>query len=300
MNMSQTNEVSNWDAAAKKYFIQASRGNNAWWRYLLSILLGLVAATAAAILISILLALFKLLPADIARQINRPSDPWLFFGVIGVSFALVACGIAAAARLIQHKRPADIIGCWRWSLFGWGLAVWTAVQCVLAATDFAIAPGGFYRGGHLVPMLALWVLGAVLVQTFTEEFVFRGLLTQGIFLVLRQPLPAACVSGLVFGAMHVPNGWPQAINAVWFGIVCAYLVIRTGSIALTCGIHLANNYFGAVGVVSSGDVFKGLPGFFIQNTPQLAWWDLALAILVLTALPRLLQVLGVLPASAKG
>jgi membrane protease YdiL (CAAX protease family) len=300
IDMSQTKAASNWDAVAEKYLFQASQGSNAWWRYLLSILLGLAAATAAAILISILLAVFKLLPADIARQLNRPSDPWLFFGTVGVLFALVCCGIAAAARLIQHKRPGNIIGCWQWSLFGWGLAVWIVVQSVLAVIDFAIAPCGFYRGGNLAPVLALWVFGAILIQTFTEEFIFRGLITQGIFLLLRRPLPAACVSGLVFGAMHVPNGWPQAINAVWFGVVCAYLAMRTGGIALTCGIHLANNYFGATGVVSAEDVFKGLPGLFIQNTPQLAWWDLALAILALTALPIVFRKFGILPAHAKG
>ena len=99
--------------------------------------------------------------------------------------------------------------------------------------------------------------------------------------------------------MHIPNGLPQAINAVWFGIVCAYLAIRTAGIALTFGIHLANNYFGAIVLVSAGDVFKGLPGLFVQNTPQLAWWDLALSILALAALPWVLRTFGVLPVSTR-
>jgi membrane protease YdiL (CAAX protease family) len=100
--------------------------------------------------------------------------------------------------------------------------------------------------------------------------------------------------------MHVPNGWPQTINAIWFGVVCAYLAIRTGGIALTWGIHLANNYFGAIGVVSSGDVFKGLPGLFVQNTPQLEWWDLALAILAMTMVPLVFRKLGLLSEKARG
>ena len=73
----------------------------------------------------------------------------------------------------------------------------------------------------------------------------------------------------------------QALNAVVFGIVCAMIAMRTGGIALTCGLHLANNYFGAVIVVSGSDVFKGSPGIIVQTTPQLVWWDLCLAILVL-------------------
>ena len=140
-----------------------------------------------------------------------------------------------------------------------------------------------------MPGLAAWALGGLLVQTFTEEFVFRGYLTQAILLALKKPLPAACISGLLFGAIHIPNGWPQALNAVCFGIVCALIAIRTGGIALTWGIHLANNYFGAVVVVSANDVFKGSPGLVIQNTPGLQWWDLGVSVLALAALPWLLS-----------
>lgn len=299
MDMSRITFVSNRDVVSQGYLTHANRGRNAWPRYLATISVGLLFAVVAASLFSILLAVSKLLPADVAQQLRQPSDPWLFFGAIAVLFTLICGGIAGAARLIQHKRPSDIIGCWRWSQFGWGLAVWIPVQILLAVIDFAIAPSGFHRGNHLSPALALWVLGAILIQTFTEEFVFRGLVTQGIFLVLRRPLASACVSGLLFGAVHLTNGWPQAINAVWFGIVCAYLAIRTGGIALTCGIHLANNYFGAVGVVSAGDVFKGLPGLFVQNTPQLQWWDLALAILAMSLLPWALQRFWLLPDSTR-
>ncbi len=124
-------------------------------------------------------------------------------------------------------------------------------------------------------------LGEILVQTFGEEFIFRGYLTQGFLLALKKPLPAAIASGLLFGSVHIPNGIPQALNATVFGIVCALIAIRTGGIALTFGLHLANNYFGAVVVVSGADVFKGSPGIITQTTPQLIWWDLCIAVAAL-------------------
>jgi len=71
------------------------------------------------------------------------------------------------------------------------------------------------------------------------------------------------------------------LNAVVFGIVCAMIAMRTGGLALTFGLHLANNYFGAVIVVSGNDVFRGSPGIITQTTPQLVWWDLCLGLLVL-------------------
>lgn len=280
------------------YLSYAMRGRTAWWRYVLTPIVGLAFAMLALALLSIGLALLHLLPSDLAHQMQNPSSPWIFFAAIAVVFAALGGGLAAAAALIQHKRPDDIIGAWHWRLALSGLLLWLAVQVILSSIDFALVASGFSWVGHTTPFLALGIFGAVLVQTFTEEFIFRGFVTQGILLALRRPLPAACLSGLVFGAMHIPNGWPQAINAAWFGIISSVIAIRSGGIALTSGIHLANNYFGAIGVVSGSDVFKDSPGLLIQNTPQLQWWDLGLAVLALTTLPWLLQRLGLLPERA--
>jgi len=281
------------------FITYAERGRTAWWRYLLTAMLGLLFAMVALALLGVVLAALHLLPPDLAQQMQASGDPWIFFTAVAVIFAILGAGIAAAALLVQRKYPGDIIGAWRWRQFLWGLLIWLAVQLILAGVDFAIAPSGFSFAGHAPPLLALWIFGAILIQTFTEEFLFRGFVTQAIALLLRRPLPAACVSGLVFGALHIPNGWPQAINAAWFGIVCAFIAIRTGGIALTSGIHLANNYFGAMGVVSGGDVFKGSPGLVIQNTPQLQWWDLAVGVAVLAMLPWALRALRLLPGGAR-
>jgi len=253
----------------------------------------------ALALLGVALAALHLLPPDLAQQMQASGNPWIFFTSVGVIFAVLGAGLAVAAMLVQRKYPRDIIGAWQWRLFLWGLLIWLAVQLILAGVDFAIAPSGFSLAGHAPPLLAVWIFGAILIQTFTEEFLFRGFVTQAIVLILRKPLPAACVSGLVFGALHIPNGWPQAINAAWFGIVCAFVAIRTGGIALTSGIHLANNYFGAIGVVSGGDVFKGSPGLVIQNTPQLQWWDLGMAVVALAVLPWALRALRLLPGGTK-
>ena len=273
----------------------ARRGRTSWWRYLLTVVAGFLLAILGLALISMGLAALRLLPRDLAQQVQSPSDPQTFFTAIAIVFAAIGGGLAAAAALIQRKSPGDIIGAWRWRLFLYGLLIWLLVQAILVGIDFVLAPSGFSTSSRLMPTLALWTFGAILIQTFTEEFIFRGFVTQGLALMLRRPLITACVSGLVFGAMHIPNGWPQAINALWFGVISAFIAIRTGGIALTSGIHLANNYFGAVAVVSSGDVFKGSPGLVVQNTPQLQWWDLGVALLALAILPWMLRRFRLLP-----
>ena len=66
-----------------------------------------------------------------------------------------------------------------------------------------------------------------------------------------------------------------------FGVVLALIAIRTGGVALSFGLHLANNLFAAVVLVSKGDAFHGAPGVFAQNTPQLMWWDTGVGALAL-------------------
>jgi len=267
------------------YVAYAARGRTAWWRYLLTPLLGLLLTTLTMLVGAGALTLMRLLPPGLAAEMQQPTHFVPFYLGIAVTFGLLAAGVALAAFLVQRKRPSDIIGQWRWRLCIQAFAIWIGVQVLLALIDFAIAPTGFalsVNSGTVA--MAGTALAGILVQTFAEEFIFRGYLTQGLLLALKKPLPAAIISGILFGSLHIPNGTAQALNATVFGIVCALIAIRTGGIALTFGLHLANNYFGAAIVVSGSDVFKGSPGIIAQATPQLLWWDVGIGTLALIAL----------------
>ena len=267
------------------FLAYASRGRNAWWRYLLTPVLAALFTFLTLLVITGALFLMHLLPPGIAAQMQQPKYIVPFYLGIAASFGLLTAGLALAAFLVQRKRPSDLIGQWRWQFFVLGLATWTGVQVLLAGVDYAIAPAGFALALNAgTALLASTALVGIVVQTFAEEFIFRGYVTQGLALAFKKPLPAAVVSGILFGSLHIPNGIPQAVNAVIFGTVCALIAIRTGGIALTFGLHLANNYFGAVVVVSGSDVFKGSPGIIAQTTPHLLWWDLGLGTLALAAM----------------
>jgi len=151
--------------------------------------------------------------------------------------------------------------------------------------DYIVRPKGFHWSANQQTVsLVLAALFGLTIQTFTEEFVFRGYLTQGLLLATKRPIVTAVISGIIFGLLHIPNGGPEWANATVFGVITALIAIRTGGIAFTFGMHLINNLFGAIFVVSSSDVFHGAPGLFTQTTPDLMWWDLALGVAAL-ALP---------------
>lgn len=261
---------------AQSYLDYARRGSNAPWRYAVAIAVAIVATMIAGVGLTLVLELAHLVPADLAEQMQHPGNPAVFFISTGCIFGLLALGFALAARLIHHKRALDLVGDWSWAGFGRGYGIWLVALAAGALIDFAISPKGFsVSASDRTLSLALSALAGLAVQTFAEEYIFRGYLTQGLLLALKRPLVASLVSGLIFGAMHIPNGAPQAASATLFGVVLAMIAIRTRGIAFTWGLHFANNTFAAVVLVSSGDAFRGSPGLFTQDTPHLQWLDVA-------------------------
>jgi membrane protease YdiL (CAAX protease family) len=257
-----------------RFLDYARRGETAWWRYPLCLVLALVFTMVIGVAILLPLVVLRRLPSDFAAQASHPTYAALFFGIVVVQFAALVAGLAGAAVIVHRKRFGDLIGAWRWRGYVAGVGVWSVILVGLTLLDFAVAPKGFsYTASDKTLVLALMAIPALALQTFAEEFIFRGYITQGLLLAIKRPLPTALVSGLIFGACHIPNGLPQAAYALAFGVAMALIAIRTRGLAFGAGVHLMNNVFGAVVVVSSDDVFSGLTGVFSQHTHQLVWWD---------------------------
>ena len=260
----------------------AARGQNAAWRYALALALGCGLAVIAGAIIVLGVQLSGMLPQDWLLAAQDPGRPISFFLYNGAVFGLLLLGVAVSVRWIQRKAPPDLVGWWSWRLFGLGAFVWLIALAAATLVDFALEPAGFrITADNETANLAFAALAGLAIQVFAEEYIFRGHITQGLLVAFRRPLPAALLSGLIFGAVHIPNGAPQAASATVFGVLLALIAIRTRGIAFTTGLHLVNNLFGAVVVVSAGDVFRGSPGLISQNTPHLMWWDMAVGSVLL-------------------
>lgn len=281
------------------YLVFAARGRNSWWRYIVSLA---TACSVAIVLYAVMLACLsaaRLIPRDFASYLQVPRDPAIFFAGMAMAFGALLAGFLAAIGVIQNKEVHDVIGRWSWAMVLRGAAIWGAAQVILILIDFLIAPQGFsFIFTAQTAVLAVFALAGLSIQTFAEEFIFRGWLTQGLLLATKRPLAAAALSGLAFGLLHVRSGVPQTIQAIAFGIVCSLIAIRTGGIAFTFGLHLVNNYFGAVIFETGADIFRGSPGVVALNMPQLVWPDLGLTVAALIAVLTLVEGRGVLSAPA--
>lgn len=253
----------------------ARRGENAWWRYLTATIAALLLTLAVGVAAVMALTLSGAVSADVVQSaLTSPADAPRFFAANGLLFGLILAAFAVAVVWIHRKPSLDLLGRWSWRDYGLGAAVWVGALVVLSGVDYLIAPADFsFNGSARTLSLLVWAGAGLLVQTFAEEYIFRGYATQGLLLAIKNPYATAAVSGLVFGAIHIPNGLPQAAAATALGAALALIAIRRGGIAFGAGLHYVNNLFGAVVVVSGADVFKGSPALLQQNSPQLLWWD---------------------------
>jgi len=160
-------------------------------------------------------------------------------------------------------------GAWRFGRLVWAWRAWPISH---SAGRLSLDASG--QTGSLA-LSALFGLG---VQAFAEEYVFRGYLTQGLLLATQTA---------VAGGDPERAGVRRPAHSQWRPAVGQrdpvrrghpLIAIRTGGIAFGYGLHLINNLFGAVIVVSAGDVFNGAPGLWTQTTPGLMWWDVALGV----------------------
>lgn len=257
------------------YLDFAARGKNSWPRYAGAIALALILTLVITVALTTTAFMLQWVdPGALADPLNAAPD--VFFAVIGASFAIMLVSFAAAIMLVHKKRLTDVVGAWDWRAFALGFAVWFALASVFCALTYAMAPSAFVLNpspaGFSLVALGLAAFG---VQTFAEEFVFRGYLNQGLLLATRNEMAAALISGALFGVMHIPNGWPQAFGAAGMGVVFALIAMRTGSIAIPYGIHLANNLFASLVVVSANDILSNSPGVFLQDAPDMIWWDIS-------------------------
>ncbi|HET9067801.1 MAG TPA: type II CAAX endopeptidase family protein [Amaricoccus sp.] len=218
-------------------FVAPARARPGLWRLAAGTLLA-AAAWLAGIFLIVPLALN--LPADPARA--------LLLGYL-LSFTLLGLALALAARLLQRRPAATLLGPggFRPRQFALGVGV-IALLALLSAPFVAMAALPVRQ----LP-LALWAawlplaLPALFLQSAAEELAFRGWLMQGLAARFRSPWVWLLLPALLFGLLHWnpaefgSNAWLVVLSTAVAGLVLADVTLRSGNLSAAIGLHFANN-----------------------------------------------------------
>jgi len=234
-------------------------GVRSGWRLLVYLMLG----SACSIV------LFRLLGRGGAEE-DHPAIATVFSDGLLFVCALIPAlimGVAERRSLAHYGLPwRKALGANFWKGMLWGVASLTILLLTIAAL------GGFSFGrlqlhGERIVVFALAWFAAYLAVALFEEFFLRGYtqftLTSGLGF-----WPAAVVTSLAFGALHVGNKGESPVGAVAAACIGFFFVVtlrRTGDLWFAIGFHCAWDWGESYlfGVANSG---IRSPGHLLSST----------------------------------
>lgn len=176
-------------------------------------------------------------------------------------FIAVFAATALAARLerrsiLSYGLPANEAFRGRfWEGIAIGVVVAGLVGVAMYAMGGFVISGFALRGLEWITLPILWALGMVLVG-LAEESWFRGYPLQALARGTGF-WPAAVISSLVFGALHLnkpDENFIDIFNIVVLGLIMCFALKRTGSLWLPAGFHASFDFmqFFVIGTRNGG------------------------------------------------
>lgn len=242
------------------FFEKAHEGRNGWWRWLLTILITLAALMLANIPLFMFLGMEAERLGVNAEQFDLGAPPPgidrnLFFALFLIPFVVGFFALWLCIRLL-HAKPflSAITGRPRfdWRRAAIAFAVWFLL---LGAGSFAFLPAGSYTfqfDASVFWPLLLIALALIPIQGAFEEIFFRGYLMQGLSLLAKNKIVPLIVVTALFTLVHAGNpefsenqlriGLSYLVVAALFGLTA----VMDDGLEVPCGVHAANNIFGAV------------------------------------------------------
>ena len=233
---------------AHEALVRFARTRPELWRLLLGLVLVAVVSYAMTIVLQIIAA--GLFPGAWVQGLADGSNPGAMLMLLG-GFVFLSVGVAMAARLLHERSFATVTGhlnplVWQFgkvSLYLLGLSVMLMV----------LPP--YSMGPPMTPNLPFWTwlgilpfsVAAVLIQTGSEEVLFRGYIQQALAARFRSPLVWLLGPSLLFALGHyLPTeaGENALLITVWagmFGVLMADLTARAGTLGPAIAVHFFNN-----------------------------------------------------------
>lgn len=283
-------------------FIEAARlGQNDFWRYAATFFLTMslfVMGSVCAVLVPFLQAG----TLDLAEL----SGPGFYLANL-VPFVFILLGLWIGMRLI-HKRPfislINPLLRFDWKRFGLSALLWLALSGLGDLVLSLLQPGNYVFNFDLPALLPVLAISLVFLplQIGGEELLFRGYLTQGIGQRFGS-WAAWIIPSIFFGLLHSANPEVGAYGIlmtmplyIGMGLLLGWITLRSESLELALGMHLANNFYAALLVTFPSSALTTPALFTIQEynaaATMVAFFLIAAVYLVLFHLlgRRLFQV----------
>ncbi|MHC1705869.1 MAG: lysostaphin resistance A-like protein [Tenuifilaceae bacterium] len=268
-----------------KHLEIALDSQNQWWKYLIIIAGGFIAANLIGAIPLVIVISIKVLKSG--NTIVPNPDNAMDLSVYGIdpNFGLILVMIPFLVALITvcllfkplHNRTFKQIingtNSIRWNRFFFAVMVWGLIMGLYLLIDYMMNQSNYVLNFNLVSFLPLVVISLVLIpfQTTFEEIVFRGYLAQGIGAWTRNRWFVIIIPAVLFGLMHSFNPeikefgfWLAMPQYILYGLVFGLITVIDDGIEIAMGVHAINNIFSSIFVTYKASALQ-TPALFEQQ-----------------------------------
>jgi len=254
------------------YIAQAFKVLHEWWRYLLGLVIVVIAVTIGQIPLTIAVFIKAFKNGDSLQGMDQTKmlsllEPNLNLFLMLLSFAVGLLGLLLVVKYL-HKQSITSLTTSRkridWKRFWLIFFVWGIISSSMVLVQYVMSPENFVLNFKLVPFLILCVIAIIFVplQTSFEEYLFRGYLMQGIGVIVKNKWVPLLTTSLVFGLLHIANpevdklGYVIMIYYIGTGLFLGIMTLMDEGMELSLGFHAANNLFTALLVTADWTAFQ--------------------------------------------
>jgi membrane protease YdiL (CAAX protease family) len=148
---------------------------------------------------------------------------------------------------VQLRQALARLGVHRFKRSAWG---WTALAMATYIALTALYSALVTQPDQDVPDNPGFLLIGILIAPVAEEAFFRGMFFGGLRNRLST-VPAAGISGVLFGAVHFASGAAAIPPLAVLGVILCLLYERTGSLLPGLGAHALNNTLATIYILST-------------------------------------------------
>ncbi|HLW31160.1 MAG TPA: CPBP family intramembrane glutamic endopeptidase [Aequorivita sp.] len=255
------------------YIQQAFKSLHEWWRYIVGLILIVIASQIGTVPLVIAVVLKVLAEGGSLSSIQDQSvllttlESNLTLFLMLLSFAIGLLAVYLVTKYL-HRQPFIQLTTtrkkidWGRVFFGFGLIAATTI--IMTLIDYNNNPEGYVLQFELIPFLILALIAIVMVplQTSFEEYLFRGYLMQGIGVLAKNKWLPLIITSVIFGGLHFANpevGKMGNIIMVFYigtGFFLGIMTLMDEGMELALGFHAGNNLIAALLVTADWTVFK--------------------------------------------
>jgi membrane protease YdiL (CAAX protease family) len=246
------------------YIAQAFNVLHDWWRYLVGLVIIVIAVIIGQIPLTVAVFIKAIKNGDSVLGMDESKmmsllEPNLNLFLMLLSFAVGLLGLILVSKYL-HKQSFTHLTTSRkkidWKRFWFIFFLWGIISSSFVLLDFFTSPENYVVNFKFVPFLILCVIAIVLVplQTSFEEYLFRGYLMQGIGVSsIKKEFPFILIYSIVsiLGFVY--------LNSLYsFGFISSMSIFISLALILVLifKYKLLDNFFNSNGNTSLHKIFN--------------------------------------------